>query len=110
LSQKQHVALAVESKGARQHVQHVLLALAGVCFERHDVARAIVEHAVDAKRCACATELQRGSVAHVGVPQGVGRTGLPAQPRFGSGPVAYRDAIEAVLPEQLAHGAWLDRA
>jgi hypothetical protein len=45
---KEHVASAMQAKGSSQYAQHVFLALARVCLQRNDVARAIIEQAVDA--------------------------------------------------------------
>ena len=51
----------MEPKRTRQHVQHILLTLARMRFERYDVARAIVEHAVDADWRAHASEMRRAA-------------------------------------------------
>jgi len=99
----------VPAQRAQEHRHHVGLALLVVRFERNDVARGIVEHAVDAQRHALVANQNRWPVAHVAVPQRTGLLGLPAQARCRATAIARRDAVEARLDVEPAQGRGAER-
>jgi hypothetical protein len=92
------VGAAVAAQRAEHQVEHVVLALGVVRFERDHVARGVVEQRVDAERLGRLADPQRRAVADVAVPQRARMLGLPAQPGMAARARAARQLGIAVEP------------
>ena len=92
--------------------EHVDLALGVMRGERQDVAAGVVEDAVNAHRLTFALDHDRRAMTHVGMPEGAGSLGLPAQAHLAADTLtaAQRNAIEAELLVEAAHATGRDGA
>jgi hypothetical protein len=91
-----------------EEVEHIVLALGRVRFERHDVARTIVQEAVNADRGLEPAEGERRAVAHVPVPQRVRQSRLPAETCLGPLSLSGGDSVETLLPIEPSKGGLLE--
>ena len=95
----ERVRRALASERADEEREHLGLALGRARAEPDDVAAVVVEDRVDAQRDARAVLAECRAVADVGVPEDVGRSGLPAAARLvvrgDGGPVEPALGVEA---------------
>ena len=106
--------LSVPSKRLCEELEHGELGLVVVGLERDDVARAVIEKRVDAKRqvlVAARLWVERGAVTDVAVPQKTRRCHLPAAPT-GLVLAPHGGTIEVVLAKKALQRreAYLSRA
>lgn len=94
----------------REELEHVGFALGGDRANGDDIAGGVVENGVDAHGQFALADTERGAVANVGVPQGAGAVGLPAQSGLGRRAVPQRDAVQALGTIQAAHAGLVDGA